>query len=176
MGYSLPGCKLSLATIFSRMADLPSGKSTSSLNRPPSQSVLSFPGTPHSHFFRSKTPCVVRTGFAKKPKGWSRRHCLLSYDELISDCQGHCCQSTHTAPLAVCSGTETCSLLSLLPVWLSKQAAAVSVEDVTVREAANDGGGWRCRGKEKIKDERAGLKVELPTLKRKVEAKVKVKS
>jgi hypothetical protein len=56
---------------------VPSGNKTSSLNSPPSQTVLSFPGTPHSHLFKSKSPCWVRAGFAKKPKGWSRRHCLL---------------------------------------------------------------------------------------------------
>lgn len=56
---------------------LPSGNAMVSLNRPPSQIVLSLPGIPHSQFFRSKTPSFVRAGFAKKPKGWSRRHCFL---------------------------------------------------------------------------------------------------
>jgi len=46
-----------------------SGNATSSLNSPPSQSVLSFPGTPQSHFFKSRTPWGLRMGFAKKPKG-----------------------------------------------------------------------------------------------------------
>ena len=56
--------------------DLPSGNETSSLKSPPSHTVFSFPGTPHSHFFRSMTP-FVRAGFAKNPKGWSFRHCFL---------------------------------------------------------------------------------------------------
>lgn len=34
----------------------PSGNATSSLNRPPSHSVLSLPGMEHSHFFRSNVP------------------------------------------------------------------------------------------------------------------------
>lgn len=54
-----------------------SGNVTSSLNRPPSQMVFSFPGTPTSHFLRSIMPFAPRMGFAKKPKGWSRRHCFL---------------------------------------------------------------------------------------------------
>jgi len=56
--------------------NLPSGNETSSLNKPPSHIVFSLPGTPHSHFLRSITP-LLRAGLAKKPKGWSRRHCLL---------------------------------------------------------------------------------------------------
>ena len=47
----------------------PSGKVTSSLKRPPSHKVFSLPGIPHSHLFRSSTPCPVRCGLAKNPKG-----------------------------------------------------------------------------------------------------------
>jgi hypothetical protein len=54
-----------------------SGNVTSSLKRPPSHIVFSLPGTPHSHFLRSIMPFAPRMGFAKKPKGWSRRHCFL---------------------------------------------------------------------------------------------------
>lgn len=55
----------------------PSGKITSSLKIPPSHRVSFFPGTAHSQRFRSRVPCAVFWGFATKPKGWSRRHCLL---------------------------------------------------------------------------------------------------
>jgi hypothetical protein len=55
-----------------------SGNATSSLNKPPSQMVFSFPGTPHSHLLRSIMPLAPRMGFAKKPKGWSRRHDFLA--------------------------------------------------------------------------------------------------
>lgn len=56
---------------------LPSGKVTSSLKTPPSHRVSFFPGTAHSQRFRSRVPSGVLWGFATKPKGWSRRHCLL---------------------------------------------------------------------------------------------------
>lgn len=48
---------------------VPSGNANSNLNNPPSHNVLSLPGIPHSHFFKSRMPAGVRTGFAKKPKG-----------------------------------------------------------------------------------------------------------
>lgn len=48
---------------------IPSGNRTSNLKRPPSHRVLSFPGIPHSHFFKSNIPVGVRTGLAKKPNG-----------------------------------------------------------------------------------------------------------
>lgn len=35
---------------------IPSGKMTSSLNRPVSQMVFSLPGIEHSHFFKSRVP------------------------------------------------------------------------------------------------------------------------
>lgn len=35
---------------------IPSGKMTSSLNRPVSQMVFSLPGMEHSHFFKSRVP------------------------------------------------------------------------------------------------------------------------
>ena len=54
-----------------------SGNVTSSLNNPPSQIVFSLPGTPQSHFLRSIIPLAPRMGFAKKPKGWSRRQDFL---------------------------------------------------------------------------------------------------
>jgi len=55
----------------------PSGNVTSSLNSPPSQIVFSLPGTPHSQALRSRMPWAFLTGLAKKPKGWSLRHCFL---------------------------------------------------------------------------------------------------
>ena len=60
---------ISLASSLGMEYGLPSGNSTSSLKSPPSQSVFSLPGMPHSHFFKSRVPVVVLAGLAKKPKG-----------------------------------------------------------------------------------------------------------
>jgi hypothetical protein len=62
---------------FGGLVGYSSGNVTSSLKRPPSQIVFSLPGTPQSHFFRSIMPFAPRMGFAKKPKGWSRRQAFL---------------------------------------------------------------------------------------------------
>ena len=62
---------------FGGLVGYSSGKVTSSLKRPPSQMVFSLPGTPQSHFLSSIMPFAPRIGLAKKPNGWSRRHCFL---------------------------------------------------------------------------------------------------
>lgn len=64
---------------------VPSGNVTLTLNSPPSHSVFSFPGTPHSHILRSSAPCAFLTGLAKNPNGWSLRHCLLQDRNVSGD-------------------------------------------------------------------------------------------
>ena len=64
---------------FGGLLGYSSGKMTSSLNRPPSQMVLSLPGMAQSHLRRSRAPLSVRAGLATKPKGWDLRHCLLHF-------------------------------------------------------------------------------------------------
>jgi hypothetical protein len=86
--------------------NVPSGNVTSSLNRPPSHIVFSLPGTPTSHFLRSIMPCELRAGLAKKPNGWSRRHCFLRSVSSVS-C-GYDCEPLTSPPRAgSCTATSS---------------------------------------------------------------------
>ena len=52
------------------------------LNKPPSQSVPSFPGILVSHIIRLDEPSELEVGLAAKPNGWSLRHALRSSESL----------------------------------------------------------------------------------------------
>ena len=54
--------------------------SSVTLYTPPDQSVPSFPGTPVSQCMMFDDPSPRETGRAWKPKGWSRRHALRSFE------------------------------------------------------------------------------------------------
>jgi hypothetical protein len=68
---------------FGGLVGYSSGNVRVNLNKPPSQIVLSFPGMPTSQLLRSSTPLEPLTGRAKKPNGWSFRHCLLLQGMLV---------------------------------------------------------------------------------------------
>lgn len=56
VGYSAHRRSVEVLVLERRHGRIPSGKMTSSLNRPVSQIVFSLPGMQHSHFFKSRVP------------------------------------------------------------------------------------------------------------------------